>query len=344
VLARLGQRLEGTLAPGAILPTIVATVQEALRLPYAAIGLKHDWAFAIAAAAGTAVDDVLRLPLIYQNETVGELLLAPRAPGEAFSPADRRLLDDLARQAGVAVHAMRLTAELQRLTADLQRSREQLVTMREEERRRLRRDLHDGLGPALAGFTLTVGAVRNFLQRDTAAADALLVQLGTEIEAAVGDIKRLVYNLRPPALDELGLLGAIRARATHDRAVSAGNGLQVQVEAPDQLPPLPAAVEVAAYRIVQEALTNVVRHAQAHQCRVRLICADALYLEISDDGIGLNPDGMPKRQSGVGLLSMHERAAELGGRCVVESGSMGGTHVRAWLPLGTSPHKLAAKE
>jgi signal transduction histidine kinase len=344
VLTRLGHRLEGTFAPEAVLTMIVETLREALKLPYAAIALERDGAYSIAVASGTTAHDLLCLPLSYQHETVGELLLAPRAPGEAFSTADRQLLADLARQAGVAIHAVRLTAELQLLTTDLQHSREQLVTTREEERRRLRRDLHDGLGPALAGFSLTVGAVRNLLLRDPAAADRLLAQLGNDIEAAVGDIKRLVYNLRPPALDELGLVGAIRARATHDGAVSTGNSLHIRVEAPDELPPLPAAVEVAAYRIVQEALTNVVRHAQAHECLVRLSCGQALYVEISDDGIGLNADGMLKQHTGVGLLSMHERAAELGGRCVVETGGLGGALVRAWLPLGASNLEGLAKE
>jgi signal transduction histidine kinase len=343
VLTRLGQRLEGTLAPEAILPTIVATVQESLRLPYAAIALVNDDTRTIAAAVGTAMDEAVRFPLIYQQETVGELVLAPRAPGETFSAVDRRLLDALARQAGVAVHAIQLTAQLQRLTADLQRSREQLVTAREEERLRLRRDLHDGLGPALAGFTLSVGAARNLLARDPATADRLLIQLGGEIEAAVGDIKRLVYNLRPPALDELGLLGAIRARATHDTTTQAAGGVQIDVEAPAQLPALPAAVEVAAYRIVQEGLTNVLRHAQAHRCVVRLCCDSMLNVEIVDDGVGLRPAGRPV-QAGVGLRSMRERAAELGGRCVIEPAATGGTCVRAWLPIGSHAPSGAEKE
>jgi len=139
VLSRLGRRLEGTLAPDAVLPAIVETVAGALKLPYAAIALREGECLAVVAAFGQPVGDPLRLPLVYRHEAVGELLLAPRAPGEPFSPADRRLLDDLARQAGVAAHAVRLTA-------DLQRSRERLVTLREEERRRLRRDPHDGLG------------------------------------------------------------------------------------------------------------------------------------------------------------------------------------------------------
>jgi signal transduction histidine kinase len=320
VLARLGQRLEATLASGAVLPTIVETVAQALKLPYAAIAVPGNGAPTVI-AYGTPVPAPLTLPLIYGTETVGQFLFAPRTPGETISPADRRLLDDLARQAGIAVHALRLTR-------DLQQSRQRLVTTREEERRRLRRDLHDGLGPMLAGFTLKVAAIRNLLARDQAAADALLTELGAEIEAAVGDIRRLVYDLRPPALDELGLVGAIRARAIQYSANTTG-GLQVRVEVPSDLPPLPAAVEVAAYRIAEEALANVVRHAQARTCVVRLSLDDALRLEICDDGIGLPT----ARHMGVGLLSLHERAAELGGSCVVEPVPTDGTRVRARLPL-----------
>jgi signal transduction histidine kinase len=189
-----------------------------------------------------------------------------------------------------------------------------------------------------------VGAARNLLQRDARAADTLLVQLGAEIESAVGDIKRLVYNLRPPALDELGLIGAIRAGAAQYSAGTGSSGLLVEIEAPDQLPPLPAAVEVAAYRIVQEALTNVARHAQARRCVVRLTCAEALCVEISDDGTGFGPDGRSKQHTGVGLLSMHERAAELGGRCVIEPGLPSGLRVRAWLPLGAPHYEQLVKE
>jgi signal transduction histidine kinase len=110
------------------------------------------------------------------------------------------------------------------------------------------------------------------------------------------------------------------------------------------LPPLPAAVEVAAFRIVQEALTNVVRHAQAHHCVVRLSCDDRLYVEISDDGIGVGSARTPTQDSGVGLISMQERAAELGGRCMIEPGPMRGTRVRASLPLGTPLPKDSIEE
>src|SRR5439155_25027534 len=159
VLSRLGKRLESTLGPEAILPTIMQTVREALKLPYAAIALQQDGASAVAAASGVRQDALMQLPLMYQAEPLGHLLLGPRGPGETFSPTDRRLLDDLLRQAGVAVHAVLLTA-------DLQRARQRLVSAREEERRRLRRDLHDGLGAQLAALSIQAGVLRGLISGD----------------------------------------------------------------------------------------------------------------------------------------------------------------------------------
>jgi len=320
VISRLGQRLEATLAPGAVLPTVCQTVREALNLPYAAVALNQDDGLAIVATSGIPVADPLRLPLVYQNDLAGELLLAPRAPGEGFSPADRRLLDALGRQAGMAAHAVRLTD-------DLQRSRERLVRTREEERRRLRRDLHDGLGPMLGSLTLKLSVADDLLDHDPIAAHALLRGLKTETQTAIADIRRLVYALRPPALDDLGLVAALREEA----AQYGQSGLDVMIEGPERLPPLSAAVEVAAYRITQEALTNAVRHANARRCVIHLMLDEAagvLDLEIRDDGCGLPAT----RGRGVGLASMRERAAELSGTCVVESLPAGGTRVRALLP------------
>jgi len=331
VISRLGQRLEATLAPEAVLPTIVETVTGALKLPYAAISLKQDGEDEIAASSGRAADELTRLPLVYQGEHLGDLLLSPRARSEPFSSADRALLTDLARQAGIAVHAVRLTTDLQRLTKELQHSRTELVTAREEERRRLRRDLHDGLGSVLASLNWRAGALRSVLVRDPIAADALVVEQQHTIRAAIGDIRRLVYDLRPPALDELGLIGAIREQAARQSAPTecdSVHGLRVDVAASD-LPQLSAAVEVAAYRIVQEALANVVRHAHAHRCRICLSCEqDMLHVEVTDDGIGL-----PERyRAGVGLLSIRERTEELGGTCEIAQMPEGGMCVRAWLP------------
>jgi signal transduction histidine kinase len=326
VLSRLGQRLEATLEPHAMLPAVAESVAHALKLPHVAIELKRGEEYETAAEYGWPAGEPLRLPLVYGTETVGRIVLSPRAPGESFGPADRRLLDDLARQAGVAAHAVRLTN-------DLQRSRERLVTAREEERRRLRRNLHDGLGPALSSAMLKLGAARRLLPPDSLV-DDLIVEVRDDMRATIADVRGLVYDLRPPALDQLGLELAIRDYAEQCASEDV-DGMHVTVDAPEQLSPLPAAVEVAVYQIAREALTNAARHARARSCRVHLALQDGperveLRLEITDDGVGL-PD---ERHLGVGLSSMRERAEELGGKFSVESPPEGGTRVVARLPVG----------
>lgn len=327
VLAGLGQRLTTALGPDDVLPAIVMTLREALKLPYAAIEVWDGSALTPAASAGVAPPkQMLRLPLTYQSAPVGDLLIAPRDRDETLTPADLRLLDDLTQQIGAAVHSVRLTR-------DLQRSRERLVVTREEERRRLRRDLHDGLGPMLSAIMLKVGLVRTVYQRDPEATNALLNQLETEIDTVIGDIRRLVYNLRPPALDELGLAGALREYVARLGAEGQADqpALTVTVEAPDTLPHLPAAVEVAAYRIAQEAVTNVLRHAHARSCRIHLQVTDELLLDICDDGVGT---GATER-AGVGLASMRERAEELDGTFTISAAQPTGTHIVARIPLGS---------
>jgi signal transduction histidine kinase len=293
-------------------------VREALRLPYAAVAIGDDDEALV--ASGTPVPDPVRLPLHYQNVQVGELLLGAR-PGEAaFSAADRRLLSDLARQAGVAVSAVQLTA-------DLQRSRERLVAAREEERRRLRRDLHDGLGAQLAGLTVQAGVLRRLIGEDPPAAEELAGELRQELRGAIADIRRLVQGLRPPALDELGLAGALERLAEVIGAEA--DGPRITVEAGD-VPALPAAVEVAVYRIVQEALTNVVRHASAGSFVVGLeVAPQTVVVTVTDDGVGLV---RAPGSAGVGLSSMRERAEEMGGTATVEDAPVGGVLVRAELP------------
>ena len=343
VTSRLGRRIEATLAPEAVLPTVVETIAQALKLPYAAILLKEGDGFRSAASYGSPIAEPEALPLIYQREEIGRLVIGPRAPGEVFSTGDRSLLEDLARQAEVAVHAVRLTA-------DLQSSRERLVTTREEERRRLRRDLHDGLGPTLASFALKLEGARKLVTRKPEDAEALLSRLTEQTQDTVMEVRRLVYGLRPPALDDLGLVAAVRQQAeshgfiAHEGfpgaagdGVSGQTGLVFFLEAPGNMPTLPAAVEVACYRIAQEAITNVARHSRAKTCRVRLSVdrgAGVLEVEITDDGVGMPED----RVAGVGLSSMRERAEELGGTLAVEPRRESGTRVLARLPL------LAPKE
>ncbi len=328
VLSSLSRRLEGSLSPEATLPAVVETVAQALKLPYVAIALKREGDFETAASYGLAGDELVQLPLIYQGEIIGQLRLSTRSPNESFTPGEQRLLRDIARHIGVTAHTVLLTQELRQLAEDLQRSREALVKGREEERRRLRRDLHDELGPQLASLKLNLDVARNLVSRDPGAAEALLLDLRTQSQSAIADIRRLVFDLRPPALDELGLIGAIQE---YTRQIVSQDGLQIRLNSPKDLPPLPAAVEVAAYRITLEALANFVRHSQGSNCQVSLSKADHyLQVEVFDDGLGLPKEVQP----GVGLNSMRERAAELGGTCVIEALPQGGTRVLAQLPLG----------
>ena len=316
-LALLGHRLQTAPDTGEVFTTIVDGVASTLRLGYCAVALRRDDALEIAAERGVpGREPRLALPLSYQGEEIGELVAEP-APRSVLSSTDRQLLGDLARQAGVAVHSERVLSELQR-------SRERLIAAREQERLRIRRDLHDGLGPTLAALVFKIGVIRDSVREDPDRSERLLLELGGDTRDAIADIRTLVYALRPPALDELGFVGAVREQAA---LLAESSHLVICVESPD-LPELPPAVEVAAYRIVSEALTNVVRHAHARRCRVELRLADGLDLTISDDGVGLGEGARP----GVGLRSMRERAAELGGSFDASCAATGGTRIHARLP------------
>ena len=317
-ISTLGRRLGEAMAPTRVLPVMVDTIGDELRLPYVAVELADSPGEPAAAHGSPDAGIALRLPLTHAGENVGTLLIGARAHGEALADADRRLLEDFARRASAAASAVALSIEVQR-------SRERLVTAREEERRRLSGDLHDGLGPTLAGAVLTIDAARRLLASDPKAADALLDRAAASIEGTVADVRRLVYGLRPPALDQLGLTGALRQHA----AALTDAELACDVAAPDPLPPLPAAVESAAFRIAQEALTNVARHAHARHADVALTVGETLRLEVADDGCGVAPD----RHVGVGLTSMRERATELGGSFELAARPGGGTLLRVELPL-----------
>ncbi|MCA9998973.1 MAG: GAF domain-containing sensor histidine kinase, partial [Anaerolineales bacterium] len=324
VLTTLGKRLEETAVPAETLPALVQTIAQTLKLPYVAV-------MAAGEQGGGGAGEILAaypthhtphptphaFPLTYQSTLIGQLLVASRAPGETFDPAETRLLENVARQAGTAVYAAHLTH-------DLQRSRQQLVTAREEERRRIRRDLHDGLGPQLATLSLKVDAARNQLGQNPATTNQLLHELKGEIQNAISDIRRLVNELRPAALDQLGLVSALQEH------IARQNGrLSITLIAPETLPPLPAAVEVAAYRIALEAITNAIRHAHAQSCQLRLEIRNGLYLHIRDDGSGLPID----YRAGIGLSSMRERTAELGGTFQIESQPGSGTVIIVHLPF-----------
>lgn len=330
-LSQLGSRLEAAISQELILTTLVETIAQTMKLPFVEIKLLTGDGFTRGAQIGIETADQIELQLVYRGEMVGQLVAGQRGSGEPFSPADRRLLENIAHQAGPAVHAVQLTTELQK-------ARLQLVTAREEERRRLRRDLHDGLGATLAALNLEAGVLRRMIRSQPEKAEFLADEFKGDLRAAIDDIRRLVYEMRPPTLDQLGLVAAVRAHAsqcsrTPNKTSDEGEGhsLQISLEAPEELPPLPAAVEVAAFRIIQEALTNVVHHSKASHCKVRIEINGTLTVEIADNGVGMQTISL--KNGGVGFLSMRERAVELGGTFLAEPAPGGGSRVVAALPI-----------
>jgi two-component system, NarL family, sensor kinase len=319
-LAGMGRQLETTSTSHPTgLATVAAAVSDALRLPYVAITVAGSSEPAVVSGKlrGGSVD----VPLVHAGQHVGVLTVGLR-PGERHPTSrDEALLADFARLIAAAAAEMSLSA-------DLRRSRERLVAAREEERRRLRRELHDGLGPALAGLALSVGAARRAVLRRDDSSEQLLAGLETDVATLLTDVRRISHDLRPAALDELGLIGALKQAG--DAVTHASGGLPLVEVMGDGVAELPAAVEVAAYRIATEGVTNVVRHAKATRCTVRLTRAAGLFVEVSDNGQGLPAQLTP----GVGLASMAERAAEIGGTFTVESVPGTGTTLRAELPLG----------
>jgi signal transduction histidine kinase len=323
VLSKLDLQLQDAAAPDQTLTAIVNTLCERLKLPYAAIivetanGERNS-----VASSGEWVAGARQWPLRYQGLPLGWLAAAPREPGETFTAQEERLLADVASHAGAAVHAAQLASTLQN-------ARERLVLSREEERRRIRRDLHDGLGPTLASQTFALDAAIDLLENNPAAAADVLRKLKVQNQALVADIRRLVYELRPPSLDELGLPGAIE---TFLQQINNHSPTQVSFRSDSgALADLPAAVEVAVYRLVQEGVNNVLRHAQAKTCTVECQRSQGwLTLKICDDGRGIPANAL----GGVGLRSMRERAEELGGSFAIAPGQPAGTVLTALLPTG----------
>ncbi|USX48881.1 sensor histidine kinase [Lentzea sp. HUAS12] len=300
-LSTLSEKLERSQD---VLPTVAATVAESLKLPYVAIrggsvlaehGRSRGW-------------PQLRFPMTYRGSAVGDLVVEPRAPDERLSDRELSLLVELARSTAPAAQSIKLTA-------DLQLARERLVRAREEERLRLRRDLHDGVGPALVGIRLQLKALRRSL-------GDVLDPVLADVDTTALEVRSLVDGLRPPILDQ-GLALAVR-----DEAARFNGELRVEVDA-EPIEGLSAAVEVAAYRIVAEALTNTARHSGASSCVITVRADGDLVVEIVDDGRGVAADSKP----GVGLDSMRERCAELGGSCTVGPAEPHGTKVVARIPL-----------
>jgi signal transduction histidine kinase len=326
VLAKLGERFEKTVPLQETLPTLIKTIAKSLKLSYVSIHFSYRDKEAVVAEYGKPVSDIDHFPLIYQGEKIGQLAVGQRSPGVPFSPGEKELLRTIASQASAAVHAVQLSEELMR-------SRQMLISTREEERRRLRRDIHDGLGAILVGMNLEATVLRKSIHTNPAKAEQLADEFIKDIRTSIEEVRRIVFDLRPPALDQLGLVEAVRALVNQTNMAESHEGIPLQstLDAPENIPLLPAAVEVAAYRITQEALTNVVNHAQAKHCTVRIKINKDLFLEIIDDGIGISDS--PKTPSGLGLVSIEERVDELGGTCRIESALVGGTRIEVVLPL-----------
>lgn len=290
-------------------------VREALVIPYARITVDG----AEVASSGTAVTDVIRLPLRLGDDTIGEMEVGLRQGQLHLSAEDQHVL----RIVGALLAQ---TLRSRSLALQVAESRTAAISAIEDERRRLRRDLHDGLGPTLSGIAHTAAAARNSIPSDPATADELLARLRTDAVDAVGEIRRLVYDMRPPALDELGLVAALQQQLALVRT-STGRPMRLTVRA-DDLPPLPASVEVVAYRIATEAVTNAARHSGTDQARLELEHdGDHLVVTVRDAGTSPRPWA-----PGVGVSSMRERSSEVGGTLELTNGQ-GGSTVRALLPL-----------
>lgn len=294
VVSRLGEQLA---TPDAGLQEVITTIRSALRLPYLAI--ERDGTVLV--RDGDPPERLHPWPLTRGGKPEGQLTIGLRPGERELAAADRRALAMIADPVAIAVHSMIVSEELQA-------SRERIVATREEERRRLRRELHDGLGPTLTGIAFAADAAANTIEADPAESQRLLTTLRRDTRAALADVRRLVDNLRPPALDELGLVQALQQRADQLTWRADGESVKVRLDVPEQVPALPAAIEVATYRIATEALTNVVRHSRATGAVVRLCYGERLDLSITDNG---PPNG--GWAPGVGLDAMRERAAELGG-------------------------------
>lgn len=322
IISRLGTQLEATLTPDAILPAVAETVAKTLKLLYVAIELKEEGELRLVAAYGTPVEPSLRLPLRYQQEMIGQLLLAARSPGESFSSTDRRLLDDLAHQAGIAANAVLLSQ-------DVQRSRERLLLAREEERRRLARELHDSVSQALYGISLGAHAARTALDRDPEHVAEPLDYILTLAEAALAEMRALIFELRPESLETEGLVAALAKQAA---ALQARYAISVATELCDEPElPLPLPVKEDLYRIAQEAMHNTVKHARASRVDLRLAkTPDEVVLEIRDDGVGFDTSG--SFPGHLGLHSMSERVTNLGGMYEIESWPGAGTRIVVRVP------------
>jgi signal transduction histidine kinase len=268
----------------------------------------------------------LAVPLLTGEQLVGVLTLGEKRSGDLYTQEDVELLTTLAHSAALALENARLHEERM---AILRQQLALVTAAQEEERGRIARELHDGLGPALASLNLRLRTARKLLEQDHHPVAGEIEELAEQAQASIRDIRRLMYDLRPAALDELGLVPALRDYLAHCQQE---HGLVIEFTA-DEGRHLPAPVETALFRIAQEGLNNVVRHAQAQRVEVTLQQDERhVTLRIADDGRGFDPEA-PRSGTHLGLWSMRERVEQLGGQFEIESAPGRGTTVRALIPL-----------
>jgi len=341
VLAELGDQLVKPIEPRAMLDVVVHTIKDALRLPFTAIEIGVNGQDTLASTVGEPLEEVMSFPVIHRGDVIGTLYVSPRSAGEYFTKEDLKFLSVLLQQAGPVVQNVNMTLGIKLLTEALQESREKMIHAREEERRVIRRNLHDELAPRLDSLANNVEVAERYLKEAPDTAMEILTDFRKIIRSTVDEIRTLVHDLRPPSLDELGLLGAIKERIHEISKIQLptnSNGpavLKIDLQTPEQLPVLPAAVEVAAFRIVTESLSNVLRYTEANHCIVQLEIPSSrcLSITVTDKGSGMPLESPSSKKKTIGLYSIRERAAELGGSCTIEHLQPSGTRVTAELPF-----------
>lgn len=305
-MSAVGQQLAGDDLGG-----VTAALRQTLRLSYVAIERRTGGLVESGERPGT----MQTWPLAYDSEPIGNLVVGPRHGERQLSRSDQRVIDLVAAPLAIVLHA-------QALTEDVKASRERVIEAAEEERTRLRRELHDSLGPLLTGAAFKADGIALATQHRPERAELLATELADQLRQSVEAVRQLAYGLRPAALDELGLVGALREEGRRFSPV------KVIIDAPESLPALPSSVEVAAYRIAAEALTNVVRHSDAKLASIQLITNDrTLEMIITDNGTS-----RVAWPSGLGLASIKSRASEIGGACEAGPTAEGG-RVVATLPM-----------
>ena len=270
-------------------------------------------------------------PLRIGSERVGVLRVHLREGRTRLDPADEALLRDLLPQVAAAARTAALLQDALTARADLLRGVE-------EERRRLRRDLHDGVGPTLAGLCLGLSSVQAALEKGEHVDAGVVSRLERQARGCLHEVREVVEDLRPSALDGLGLVGALREHASS--LTSGWGGVEMCVDTAS-VTALPAAVELVTYRCLMEAMTNAAVHAKARRCEVRVrVNGGSVEAEVVDDGIGIEASQGQNPGTGTGLPSIALRVGELGGRVDVQS-SEAGTRVRLCLPVVDVPGRLA---